>query len=133
MRSDELQQALLALTALLPGLGEACRDDAKRAHTVAERVGRRVEHAIGRQADDRELDRVGDLADRRVGTHAGDRLTSQIDGECGARKVGVEDVAKELAPDRATLARCADDGHCPRREERTQRGDDGGVIPLLDA
>ncbi len=133
MRSDQLEQALLALTALLPGLGEARRDHAKRANAAAERIVRRVEDPVGRQADDCELDRVGDLADRRVGTYARDRLPFQIDGERGPREVGVEDVAKELAPDRTTLSRCSDDGDRSRGKEWAQRGDDGGVVSLLDA
>ena len=70
------------------------------------------------QADDGELDRVGDLADRRVGAYAGDGLPFEVDGERGADEIRFEDVAEELAADRAAPARRADHGD-RRRRRRT--------------
>ena len=51
----------------------------------------------------------------------------------GAGEVALEHVAEELAADRAAPRRGADDGDARRLEERPQRGDDGGVVALLDA
>ena len=112
MRAHEREQTVLPLATLLAGLGEARRDHAQCVHAVAERVRCRVEHMLGGQTDDRELDRVVDLPDRRVGAHAGDRLPFEVDGERGADEICFEDVAEELAPDRATPARRTDHGNC---------------------
>jgi hypothetical protein len=61
---------------------------------------RGVEDLVGRKADHGQIDLSGDLVDRVVGANAGDRLAFEVDGVGGAREVGVEDVAEELAPDR---------------------------------
>ena len=50
----------------------------------------------------------------------------------GSGEVRLEDVAEELAADRATPRRRTDDGDAPRLEERAQRCNDGGVIAFLD-
>ena len=47
-------------------------------------------------------------------------------------KSPVEDVAEELAADRAAPLRGADDGDARRLEERPQRGDDGLVVARVD-
>ena len=133
VRAYECEQTVLALATLLAGLGEAGRDDAKCTHAVPERIRRCVEHMLGRQTDDGEVDRVLDLSDRRVGAYAGDRLAFEVDGERGADEICFEDVAEELASDRATPARRADHGNRARGEEGAQRGDDGGVVAFLDS
>src|SRR5262249_51994760 len=55
-----------------------------------------------------------------------------VDRIGGTGEVGVEDVAKELAADRATTARRADHGQRSWSEERSQRGDDADVVTRLD-
>jgi hypothetical protein len=86
---------------------------------------------LGVQTDDCEIDRVRDLADRPVGADAGHRLSFEVDGEGGADEICFEDVAEELASDRATPARGADHGHRGRGEEWTQRGDAGRVLSFV--
>ncbi len=132
VRPHELEQTVLPLATFPTGFGEAGRDHAQCRHTVAKRVRCRVEHTLRGQTDDYEIDRVGDLADRPVGADAGDRLSFEVDGEGGADEICFEDVAEELASDRATPARGADHGDRGRGEEWTQRGDDGGVVAFLD-
>ena len=75
---------------------------------------------------------VGDLLDRPVAAHAGDRLAVAVDRVGGAGEVAGEDVAEELAADRAAPPRGADDGDAPRLEERPQRGDDRHVVARVD-
>ena len=122
VRADEREQLLLPLGALRADLGEAGGDDAERRHAVAQRRLGRVEHARARHADDGEVDRVGDLLDRRVRAHAGDRLAAAVDGVGGAGEVRGEDVAEELAADRAAARRRADHGDASRAR-RTARSD----------
>ena len=111
VRANEREQLAPAARALGAGLGEAGRDHAERAHALAQRLVGRLEHAAAGQADDREVDRVGDLGDRVVAAHAGDRLAAAVDRVGGAGEVGLEHVAEELAADRAAPARGADHGH----------------------
>jgi len=120
VRPDERKQLLLALRAFRAHLGESRGDHAQRRHALPQRLLRRVEHAGSRQADDGEIDRVGDLLDRSVRAHAGNGFAVPVDGICRAREVRREDVAKELAADRAAALRRADHGHPGRREERSQ-------------
>ncbi len=133
MGTHEREEPVLALAALRPDLREARRDHAQRADAVAEGACRRIEHLLGGKADDGEIDALRDLVDRAVGPHAGDRLALEVDRIGGAVEVGVEDVAEELAADRAAAARGADHGDRGRLEERSQRVDDGGVVARLDA
>ena len=101
VRADEREQPLLALGALAPDLGEARRDDDERADALAERLLGGFEHGRGRQRDHGEVDGVGDLLDRAVGAHARDRLAVAVDRVRRAGEVALEDVAEELAADRA--------------------------------
>ena len=116
--ADEREQLLLALGALAPDLGEAGGDDDERAYALAERLLGGLEHGRRRQRDDGEVDRVRDLLDRGVRTNAGDRLAVPVHRVRGTREVALEDVAEELAADRAAPARRADDGDARRLEER---------------
>ena len=65
VRADEREQLLLALDALGPRLGEAGGDDAERARPGAERLLGGADHVLAREADHAEVDRVGDLLERR--------------------------------------------------------------------
>ena len=70
----------------------------------------RLEHERAGNADDREVDRVGDLLDRAVGANARDRFARAVDRIGGAGEVRRENVAEELAADRAAALRGADHG-----------------------
>jgi len=133
VRADESQQTLLPLAPDRAGLGEARRDHTQRANAAAEgRLGG-VEHLRPGQADHGEVDRIRNLLDRAVGTHARDRLARSVDGIGGAGEVGGEDVAEELAADGAAAARRSDHRDAPGREERAQRRGDCDVVARLDA
>ena len=80
-----------------------------------------VEHRLAGDAEDGEVDGVGDVRDRRIGLHAGDRGGLRVDGVGDPVEVRVEDVAEELAADRAAPRRGADDGDRLRLEERRER------------
>ena len=104
-----------------------------RARTpLRERLVRGPEHRRARERDHREIDGVGDLVDRSVGSHTGDRLPVAVHGVRRTGEVTFQDVAEELAADRAPPLRGTDHGDGPRLEERPQGGDDRLVVPGLD-
>ena len=95
------EELLLACGAFRAGLGEARRDHAERADAAAQAGLGRAEDELARHADHREIDLVGDLVDGRVAVHAGDGDAVAVDGVRGAGEVRAENVAIELAADRA--------------------------------
>ena len=116
----------------LPIFGEAGRDHDERADALAQRLLGRAENRRARKRDHGQVDRVGDLLDRLVAANAGDRLAVAVHGVGGAREVPGEDVAEELAADRAASLGGADDGDAPRLEEGSERRDDRLVVAGLD-
>ena len=69
--AHEREQLLLSEHALGSDLGEAGGDDESASHSGLERILRgRNEHVLARQADDREVDVLGDLGDARIPAHA---------------------------------------------------------------
>ena len=118
--------------ALAADLGEAGRDHDERADALAQRLLGRAQNGRAGQRDHGEIDRVGDLLDRAVGANAGDRLTITVHRVGGAGEVAGEDVAEELAADRAPPLGGADDGDGPRLEEGPERGDDRLVVAGID-
>ena len=68
-----------------------------------------------------------------VGAHPGDGLTRAVDGIRGAGEPAGEDVAEQLAADRAAPCRGADHGDGPRLEERAQRRGHRDVVALVDS
>ena len=120
VRADEVEQALLALTALGADLGEAGRDDAECLHAARERRLGRVEHERPGQADDCEVGHLGQVRHRFVGGHTADRLGISVDRIGGADEIRCENVPEELAADRAAATRGADHGDRLRLEERTE-------------
>ena len=92
----------------------------------------RLEDRGRRETDDRELDGIGDVRDGAVSPDACDRLAVAIHGVCGTHVLALEDVAEELASDRAPARRGAEHRDGLRLEERTERRDDRGVITFLD-
>ena len=133
MGTNEGEQLLLALDAFAPHLGEACRDDHERAHALAQRLLGGFEHRGRRQRDHGEVDLVRDLFDRAIGADAGHGLAVAVDREGGAGEVAGEDIAEELATDRAATLGGPDDRDASGQEEGRQRGDDRFVIAGLDA
>ena len=131
--ADEREELLLPLQPLAADLGEPGRDDDESTDALAQRLLRGSEDRRAGRRDHREIDRVRDLLDRAVGSHAGDRLAVAVHRVGGAGEVAGEDVAEELTADRAPPLGGADHGDASRLEERPQGGDDGLVIALLDA
>src|SRR5206468_3701368 len=128
----ERKQASLALGSLRPDLREAGGDDAEGADTRGKRLGRRVEHAAAGYADHDEVHIFRHFGDRRVASDAGNGLAPAVHWIGGAGEVGREDVAEELAADRAAAFRGADNRDRAGGEERPQRRDDREVVALVD-
>ncbi len=105
--SHEREQLLLTLDSLGPDLCEAGGDDDQGAHALAQGVLGCLEHGARGHADHREVDVVGNLGDRPVPPHARHGGAVPVHGVRGAREVGLEDVAEELATDRAPRLRDA--------------------------
>ena len=133
MRADEREQPLLPLGALRADLGEARRDHAERLDPARERLLGRSEDVLSGEADDGEVDGLGQLLERSEAADAADGLAVAVDRVGGALEVGGEDVAEQLAADRPSPVRRADDGQRARLEERPQRGGDGAVVALVHA
>src|SRR5437763_1122084 len=131
VRTDEREQLRLAFAPLRADFGEACGDDADRADAGFERLVGRGENRWPGDADDRKIDRDGNVGDGGVRLHAGNGLCRAVDREGCAREVSAEHVAEELAADRAAARRGADDGDGRGREERTQRRRDCAVVALV--
>ena len=130
--AHEREELLLPRAPLRAELGKAGRDDAERADAGAQRFLRGREHVLARQAEDGQVDLVGNLRDRGVGAHPADRLGVPVHGIGGAGELAGEHVAEELAADRPPARGGADDGNRARLEERTQRRDDGDVVARVD-
>jgi hypothetical protein len=133
VRPHEAEQLVLALAALGADLGEARRDDTERFDPELECLLGGLEDMQRWQAEDREVRHLGQLAERRVPTHAADRLAVAVDRVGRTLEVGRQDIAEELPADRSAPAGCADDRQRARREERPQRRSDRGVVALVDA
>ena len=101
MGAHECQQLVLTRRSLRTHLGEARGDHADRLHPGRERALHRVEHALARNTDHREVDGRGNVGDRGVATDAPDRLAAAVHGIRGAGEVRMEDIPKKLATDRA--------------------------------
>ena len=116
--ADEGEKLVLTFRSFAPDLRKAGRDDAECACPALERRLAPGDHQLARQADDGEVDRLRDLLDRRVALDAGDRLAVAVDRIGAALEATLEDVAEEIAPDRAVTRRRAQHGHAFRLEER---------------
>ena len=131
VRADELEQPRLPLGALRADLGEARRDHAERLDPERERLLGRPEDVLSGEADHDEIDDLGQLRERSEAADAADGLAVAVDRVGRALEVGGEDVAKQLAADRPSPVRRADDRQRARLEERPQRGGHGAVIALV--
>ena len=102
-------------------------------HAARARVGRldhRVEHLGGRDGDDRELGRVGQVAGRRYGAHRGHDPAAPAHRRRDAGEAARDDPPQELGANAALARRRAHHRHRLRREHRSQRGDRGAVHAL---
>ena len=132
VRADGCEEPLLSLAALVSDLGEACRDHAEGADSRAEGGLGGIDDVRRRQADDGEVDGLGELVDRGVGAHSCDRLAASVHGIRRALVVAGEDVPEQDPADRLAPRRCADDRDACRCEERTKRRHDSQVVALVD-
>ena len=83
---------------------------------------------LARDADDGKVDSLPDLGHRAVAVDSRDGVPFPVDGVDGAGEVAGEDVAKQLAADRAATLRGPDDGDGARLKERLERGPHGHVV-----
>src|SRR5262249_52938306 len=130
MSADEREQTLLPLRPFAARFGEAGRDDDERANARRERLLCRVEHQLSWETDNSEVDGIGNLAHRAVAVDAGDRVAVAVHRVDGTGEIAGEDVAEELAADRAAALRGSDDGNGVRLEERLERRPHRDVIAL---
>ena len=132
--ADEAEQRVLALLVLRRRPRRSPAEMTQSARTPASSAASAASSTAppGRRSTARSTG-SGIVGDRAVAAHAGDGLAVAVDRIRGAGELAGEDVAEELAADRAAPARRADDGDRLRLEERAQRRDDGDVVARLDA
>ena len=133
MRTDRGEKRALPLLPFGTDLRESGRDDADGTNAGVECGAHRLQNCGRWDADNREVDGVGYIDDRAVSANAGHRLTVTVHRVGGPDELAREDVAEELAADRAPARRRSNDGDRARLEERPQRCDDRGVVACLDA
>src|SRR5918995_3469333 len=133
VRAHEREQPILTLNTFRADLCEPRGDDAERSHALRKRVLCRADDMLARHADHRQVDRVHDLRHGGIPAHTRDRLALPVDRVDRAREVRSQDVSEELATDRPTSRRGADDGHGRGLEERAKRRDNCLVVAALDA
>ena len=93
-------QLALPLAALLAGLGEAAGDDDQAVDALGGAVEHDVLHRLGGYGDDRHVDVAGDVADRRVRRHAGDRVGRGVHDVHPSGEVAEHEVAHQRVADR---------------------------------
>jgi hypothetical protein len=109
--ADESQELLLTRDSVSSDLGEPRRDDAERPRPVSERRFAPLEDEPTGEADDGKVDRVGNLLDRLVPLETRNRLSLAVHRIGPTVKAAGDDVAKEVAADRAGAGRRAQHGH----------------------
>ena len=131
VRANRCEQGPLAFLAFRADLREPRGDHTDSPNPRIEDGLDRLEDCQ-RRTDDGEIYGVGDVSDGAVSPNACDRLAVPIHGVCGTHVLALEDVAEELASDRAPARRGAEHRDGLRLEERTERRDDRSVITFLD-
>ena len=127
--------ATMACSASLPArshLGEPGRDDHDAVHTFLRAVVDDRGNGVGRHHDERDVDRVGDVEDARVGAHARDRHRGRVHRVHRALEVVREQVAEQLVADRARAPARADDRDRTRREQPRRRRALGARLARFD-
>ena len=108
VRANQGEQLVLTLLPVGARLREAGGDDADRLHTCRERRADSVQRVRAGDADNGEIDDYGNVSDFRVARHTADGLATAVDRIRRAGEVAGEDVAKQLAADRAPPRRGSD-------------------------
>jgi hypothetical protein len=117
----DLNELELALHAFRSALPEARRDDDKPLHALLTALLGDSEHGRGRDHHDREIDRIRDVQNGRVGLDGVDVLGLGIDREQLALKVGLDQVVENLPADRSASGSSPDDRDGIRTEDRVER------------
>ena len=107
-------------------LAEAGADHADRPDVLADAVVDRREHLGGRDDDDREIDRTGDVGHSRIGGQAADLQRGRVHRHDRAGEAGGDQVVEDFGSDLAALAVGADDRDDAGLEERLHRRRRGG-------
>ena len=119
--ADLLQQFTLALPPGRIALAEAGADHADRRDAFGDAVVDRREHLGGGDDDDRQVDRIGDIAHTGERPAAADLRRARVHRDDRAREAGPEQVVEDFGSDAPALPVRADDRDHPRREERFHR------------
>ena len=119
--ADLGQEGGFALPAFRSRLPEAGADDADAAHALREAIVHGGEHVRRRHSDDREIDRLRDVADARPGAQPLDLLGRGMHGDDGAGEAAGNEVVEDLRADLPAGTIGADDRHTGRLEERLHR------------
>ena len=127
--ADGLEQRLLARAALgLVAVGEARRDDEQRPHPAARRLAHDAEHLGGRHRHDRELRRLGEVAQRARRARRGDDAARRDAPGTATPAKPPATMARKIAPPTLSSRSEAPTTATERgREQRAQRGDGGDV------
>ncbi len=131
MRPNEREELVLTLAPVAANLCESCRDDAEGAGSPLQRRLDPVQHVLGRQADDDQVRRLGELLDRPVAANTGDGVTGRVHRVGDAFELPRDDVAEEQAADRFPPLGCTEHGDARGREEGPERGDGGEMVALV--
>ena len=131
--TTDLEQIALEPGAVGPRFREARRDHDEGPDALLRALLRDLDHGTRRNRDDGELDLVGDLGDARIRPHRLHDVARRVDGVHRTVEVGLEQVVKDLAADRPSRARGADDGHRPGGEEAPHRGTGRQAVAMLEA
>ena len=116
------EQCGFPLAALGSGFPEARADDADAPHALRQAVVHGSEHLSGRDRDDREIDRFGNVGDARPGAQAFDLGRRRMHGHDSASEAARDQVVQNLGADLPAGAVRTDDRHASRLEERFHRG-----------
>jgi hypothetical protein len=101
-------------------LAESGGEDDGRAHAARRERADRLGHGGRRQADEREIDPFGEIADAPHGVVAEDRVTRRVHGMYGAGEAPRLDVLQQPEAELGGIARHAEHGDRAGREQRVE-------------
>ena len=117
-----VHQFLLKLATLGVDLREAGADDHQGAHSAGGAVVHHAQHRIPRHGHDRQVHRLGQVANGRIRPEAADDGGLGVDGVDGPLKAVQDQGFQDAVADACRIAGGADHGHGFRLEEGPQRG-----------
>ena len=132
MTADQGEELFLTRDSFSSDLGEAGGDDAEGPRPMSKRRFAPVEDEPAGEADNGEVDHVVYLLERLVALDSRDRLSLAIYGIGPTSEAARDDVAKEIAPDRAGSRRRSHHDHALGLEKGPKRSDDRRVVTLVD-